>query len=114
MLSFRLPWPPSVNHYYGHNKSGGIRIKDVGRAYRRYVQLTNLSGKTLTGRLDVRVYAYPPDKRKRDLDNILKALLDALQRAGIYKDDNQIDYLSIERCGVVKKGEVIVHIKEIE
>ena len=48
-------------------------------------------------RLIVTIEAYPPDKRKRDLDNILKSLLDALQHAGMYPDDSQIDVLSIAR-----------------
>lgn len=48
-------------------------------------------------RLSLTIDAYPPDRRKRDLDNILKSLLDALQHAGIYSDDSQIDILKISR-----------------
>jgi len=57
-------------------------------------------------RLSVFIEAFPPDKRKRDLDNVLKSLLDALQHAGVYADDCQIDRLSIIRKsplnGIVK------------
>ena len=48
-------------------------------------------------RLSVLINAYPPDRRKRDLDNILKSLLDALQHARVYPDDSQIDRLTIIR-----------------
>ncbi len=44
----------------------------------------------MVGDLMVEIIMYPPDKRKRDMDNIKKALFDALQHAGLYKDDYQI------------------------
>jgi len=56
---------------------------------------------------------YPPDKRKRDLDNICKNLLDSLQKAQIYPDDNQIDLLIIQRKEVVKGGKLHVSISTI-
>jgi crossover junction endodeoxyribonuclease RusA len=43
------------------------------------------------------INVYPPDARKRDLDNLLKCLLDSLQTAKVYEDDSQIDYLLIKR-----------------
>ena len=56
-----------------------------------------------------------PDRRKRDLDNILKALQDSLQAAGVYKDDCQIDLLTVKRCEVdeEKRGFVVVTITAI-
>ena len=44
------------------------------------------------------IEAWMPDKRVRDLDNLLKAPLDALTRAGFWVDDSQIaDCASPER-----------------
>lgn len=57
---------------------------------------------------------YPPDRRKRDIDNVLKALLDALQHAGCYEDDSQLDDLRIVRCEVRKGGSCVVVITPIE
>lgn len=109
-----LPYPPSINHYYGRNRSGGVRIKAAGRAYRFQViilvkQLLK-DHETLTGNLFVSILMYPPDKRRRDIDNVLKALLDALQHAKVYKDDSQIHQLNIAKESPVKNGaiEVIV------
>jgi len=45
----------------------------------------------------VHVALFPPDKRKRDVDNVLKALLDACEHAGCYESDSQIDELHIVR-----------------
>lgn len=68
-----------------------------------------------TERLAVRIQAYPPRHGRRDLDNLLKALLDAMQDAGIYEDDSQIDYLAIERCEVTPPdGLVTVTIRKRE
>jgi hypothetical protein len=44
----------------------------------------------LTGPLELDVLLFPPDHRRRDLDNPLKAILDALEHAGLYADDAQV------------------------
>ena len=46
------------------------------------------------------VAAYMPDLRRRDLDNMFKAPLDALGHAGVYADDSQIHDLRIYRAGI--------------
>ncbi len=83
-----------------------IYVSKEGQIYRTAVMgQTALTKKLHTGRLRVEIEAYPPDRRKRDLDNILKSLLDALTYAGIWEDDSQIDDLRIYRStigGMVK------------
>lgn len=63
--------------------------------------------------LYVEVILYPPDARRRDLDNYMKCLLDALTHAGVWEDDSQIDQLCIFR-GQKKAphGAVLVKISE--
>ncbi|QQS09035.1 MAG: RusA family crossover junction endodeoxyribonuclease [Phycisphaerales bacterium] len=68
----------------------------------------------LNGRLEVRVTVCPPDSRRRDLDNVQKALLDALARGGAYRDDSQIDRLIVERGPVTPSGKVLVELTEIK
>jgi crossover junction endodeoxyribonuclease RusA len=48
------------------------------------------------------------------LDNLGKALLDALAAAGVYEDDSQIDDFRIIRCPVVSGGKVLVVIHLME
>lgn len=56
---------------------------------------------------------YPPDKRKRDIDNGIKPTLDALQKAGVYDDDNQIARLLVTRMVIIPQGQIIVRIKAL-
>ena len=48
-----------------------------------------------TERVKVVIQAHAPDKRRRDLDNVQKALLDSLTYAGVWGDDDQVDDLRI-------------------
>lgn len=101
-MKLELPYPPSVNHYWRHSR-GRHYISDEGKEYRRHVAMLFIGEQdehkhtTFTGRLAVTVTVYPPDKRRRDLDNTQKALLDALAFAGVYEDDSQIDDLRVVR-----------------
>jgi crossover junction endodeoxyribonuclease RusA len=58
-------------------------------------------------RIDVR----PPDRRRRDIDNLVKPVADALVRAGIIEDDSLVDVLSVWRDAPVKGGELRVTIQ---
>ena len=113
-MVIELPWPPSINHYWRHAKNGHY-ISQEGINFRKTVQYLCLPHRGVfdeNSRFAVVIEAFPPDRRKRDLDNVLKSLLDSLQHAGIYKDDNQIDFLSINRNTELLK-KVIVTIKTV-
>lgn len=115
LMEFVLPYPPSINHYW---RRVGPRtlISREGRRFRERVTaiLAELRVQPLTGRLAVRVEVYPPDNRRRDIDNVQKALLDAMQHGGAYADDSQIVRLTIEKCEPVEGGRTIVRIERAE
>ena len=67
----------------------------------------------LTGRLWLVVYVHPRDRREIDIDNRVKALQDALQHAGVYENDSQIDDLHVKRGLIVQGGRMVVTIGEI-
>ncbi len=112
-----LPWPPTTNSYWRSPSAGVVLVSERGRAYRKTVGWTLLEQGTprtpLTGRLAVSIEAKPPDRRVRDLDNLLKSLLDSLAHAQVYIDDSQIDRLTVWRGEVVERGEVIVTVQEL-
>ena len=118
-MTIELPWPPSINHYWQRNRDGSVRVGAPGVRFRmeatqEFTRAYGLHFPPSNVRLSVKIYAHPPDKRRRDLDNTLKAILDSLQCAGAYEDDSQIDDLHIVRKKVVKGGKVRVSIMELE
>jgi Holliday junction resolvase RusA-like endonuclease len=114
MLEFELPYPLSINHYW---RRVGPRtlISREGRRFRDRVIaiLAALHVQPLAGRLDVEVDVFPPDRRRRDIDNVQKALLDALEHGGAYADDSQIVKLSIEKRDPVAGGKTLVRIRKL-
>jgi crossover junction endodeoxyribonuclease RusA len=99
MINVRLPYPPTVNNYYAVVRGRKI-LSAKGRQYKvdAAVELLRQSApRNLTGRLEVLIDLYPPDRRKRDIDGPVKACLDALQDYGLFVDDSQIDDLRIRR-----------------
>ena len=114
-----LPWPPTINTYWRHKITGRLAtvyITQQGKQYRQAVNNLVLEAAMLqryhkaTGPLRVEIEAYPPDRRKRDLDNILKSLLDSLTHAGVWEDDSQIQDLRIYKTSIA--GMVKVRIYE--
>lgn len=114
VLRFELPYPPSVNHYYLHT-SNGIILGTKGKKYRRDVSLLlHRYRQSCSGdkRLAVTINLFPPDNRKRDIDNVLKCLLDSMEHANVYENDNQIDMLTVIRRQRVPNGAVQIWIAE--
>jgi crossover junction endodeoxyribonuclease RusA len=114
MITIALPWPVSINRYL--RRAGKImHTTTEAKQYRRDVgYLCNRLNPFGSKRLRVHISAFPPDNRKRDLDNIQKVLLDALMHSGLFTDDSQIDDLRIVREPVRKNdGTVVVTISEM-
>jgi len=105
---YELPWPPCVNSFKFRRFvpkafRESVRVEVWGRSY----------GEPLTGRLTCLIEAHPPTRRRRDLDNIAKAPLDALVEAGAFLDDSQIDDLRIVRREHGRPGKLVVTIREM-
>ena len=111
-----LPWPPSNNRYYRHNR-GRTHISAEGQAYRdrdaRIIKDSMLDIGLVTP-LKIRIECHMPDRRSRDLDNLQKAAFDALTKSGFWLDDQQVDYYSVKRMPVVKGGRLELTITEME
>jgi len=109
-----LPVAPTINSYYGAR--GNTRyIKPEGQEFRWAVAQAVRAAKMpkLSGRLSVFIRVFPRDKRVQDLDNRCKSTLDALQVAGAFDNDSQIDDLRIVRDLVVPGGRMEVLIGEL-
>ena len=116
IVTLRLPLPPSVNSYW-NNWRGRTILSKQGREYKKtvseYVAEHNVP-KLGGARLCAFITIFARDRRKIDLDNRLKGLLDALQDAGVYDDDNQIDEIRIVRGKIKSGGECVIVISVLE
>lgn len=125
-LRFAMPYPPSTNHYWQHIVLGGkfkksrvmVFLSDAGKKYRKaalaLIQQQHVPREALAGRLAIHITAFPPDRRgKRDLDNLLKGLLDSLTHAQVIRDDGDFDDVQIVRGPVRPGGEMWLEIREV-
>lgn len=115
-----IPYPPSVNKYWrtvyskkvnprtGNKKKSVIKTKESANyIFSVTLLLRSLKLPRITGeRFRLELTIFPPDNKKRDIDNICKAVLDVLQCAGIYQDDFSVYQLYVERKEVRPKGEI--------
>lgn len=105
LVTMKLPIPPSNNTYY-RNFRGRMVLGKPGREYKTTIQeyvTENNIPKFGSSRLHAMITIFPKDRRKFDLDGRLKGLLDSLQDAGVFDDDEQLDQITITR-GVIKSG----------
>ena len=92
--------PPSVNHMYRNGRGGRYKRpevdgwqSDVARRMREEWGKLRL----YTGEVEVRVLFTVNNRRRWDVDNRLKALLDCFEMGGVIKDDTQISGIIAKR-----------------
>ena len=85
-----------MNHYYRH-VGPRVLISRDGRKFRERVVARFRQDHTrgFAGPVELFIELYPPDNRRRDVDNSLKCLLDTFTHAGLYEDDSQICKLTV-------------------
>ena len=91
-------------------------IGKEGKAFKQAVQeyvLVNKVPKFRDRKLKITMVISPRDKRKIDIDNRIKAVLDALQKADVFHDDFQVDHLEMIRGEIIKGGQLLVTIEEV-
>jgi len=101
-IQLTLPWPPSVNSMYRAIPRGKHCQNILSRKGREYkesaliaIACHNLPPGELDGDLQVTLDLYPPDARRRDVDNYSKVVLDVLTEGCVWHDDSQIADLHI-------------------
>ena len=90
-------------------------MSKAGREFKQLVQdyvIEHNTPKFGDKRLSVMMVFRPRSKRICDIDNRIKPVLDALQDAGVYDDDSQVDHLEMTRGLQMKGGGVVVFIGE--
>ncbi len=117
-----IAWPPSVNHIWRKTPAGRIYLTREARIFRADVMSRvavarchgALPKTALAGNLAVAMELYPPDRRRRDVDNYSKAVLDALTHARIWRDDSQIKRQTVTVRESKAGGQVVLTISALE
>ena len=96
-----LPHPPSLNQLYGYDRKAGYRyLKPKQRTYRQAVAAMLPKRRTSANeRYAVYLHFYDGPKRRGrrpDLDNLVKAVFDAMEAAGTIHNDGQVRRIWIE------------------
>lgn len=110
-----LPFPPSMNTYW-RNFRGRTVLSKNGRQFKIAVQdyiIEKNIPKFGDKKLKITMILRPRDKRKIDIDNRIKAVLDSLQDAGVFDDDFQVDHIEMIRGEQIKGGLIRVLIEEL-
>jgi crossover junction endodeoxyribonuclease RusA len=116
MINITIPFPPSVNTYWGFKGSQRF-LTSRAKIFKQAVanEFIREGFEPLgSARLKVEIDLYPPDRRIRDIDNVVKSTLDALCQAGIFDDDGQIDVLIVTRRNVIKWGAAKIILTKLE
>lgn len=117
-ITLTLPYSPSGNTLYPTGGDKKRHISSKGNQYRQNVYGCVLEQqgifKPLSGPLISTIGMYPPDRRKRDLDNTFKALFDALKYSNVFHDDDQIHGILAFKLAKVKPGQCIISLEPAE
>jgi crossover junction endodeoxyribonuclease RusA len=115
-IFIELPFPPSVNNMYGYSKKSVYskshikeyknKVKVVIQKYMRDKSLARLNYPLI-----FRAVAYEPDNRRRDEDNLKKALYDAITYSKLWVDDSLVreSHFYMEKNNTIK-GKVFINI----
>lgn len=120
-LTLTLPMPPTVNHL--HTVARGRKIKSqrardystdvawrIAEHYRTHPNAWRPPGGT---RLRVKARIYPENRRRADIDNYSKALLDSIFACWEDADDSQVDVLTLVREAPSDDPRAVVTIEAI-
>ena len=119
-MRVELPWPdPKLAPNRRNGKHWTVthtaKLSAFGDAATLTMQALRATGyqAPADGPIGLTLTFCPPDRRRRDLDNMLKPMLDALTYVKVWSDDSQIDDLRIIRAPVVAGGRVTVRVEQI-
>jgi len=105
-LCILLPWPPSLNGNWRSVRGRVVKSKTykgwlmrAGWAIQQQKPFVDIMPP-----LSVEIALGPPDRRKRDLDNLIKPILDLCCKHGLMQDDCDVHRLLAYWCRDIDNG----------
>lgn len=117
MINVVMPWPPSTNAIW-RNVGKRTLLSKEARVYRNRAMgellAQGAAHKKIAGRVSVEVTLHPRNAQSFDIDNKLKALLDALTYSRVWLDDGQVDEIVVRRSAEQREGgQAVVTIRDM-
>ena len=115
MLRYTLPYPPSTNGLFfnasrGRAKTGHYRawLKAAGE------EILAQGRSRVRGPVAISILVGRPDKRRRDISNLIKGVEDLLVTMQVIDDDSNVERVSAQWSGEPGSCVVLVHSYERE
>lgn len=111
----QLPYPPSANRLWRNVKGRMVKSAE----YRTWLSAAVASCRgavNVPGPYHLTITATRPDRRRRDIDNLIKPVSDALCAAGVVDDDSAAlsVYAAWRDDAPVKHGALLVSVRAPE
>lgn len=90
-LTYFIPMPPSVNGLFVQVGDRRVKTKPY-KAWRDEAgwMIASQGRRQMKGEVAVLIDVRKPDKRRRDIDNCVKAVLDLLVENGVIEEDSMV------------------------
>jgi len=98
LLKIILPFPPSVNRLWRASKGGKVYRSTKYTDWRNHALwalVGQCKGQKIEGPYVMTLEAVRPDKRRRDLGNLEKAVSDILQSANLIENDHLCEEMTL-------------------
>ena len=102
----------SVNKYYRSWK-GRVLISQDGREFKKEINLLLNNYEKILGKIELHIILYFKDKRKRDVDNYAKVLIDCLKNK-LFEDDDMIYKLCMEKHIGYGENKICIEVNKLE
>jgi len=86
--TFTLPYPVSVNSAFKLHNGARLSKSDKAWCDAAGFELLSQRPQKMTGRVHVSIAFRAPDRRRRDIDSLLKAVLDLCVKHAVIVDDS--------------------------
>ena len=98
MNIFLLPYPPSVNSLWRHTGKRTYRTNKYtswAAEAAEYLSGQDIPSKPIAHPVKIEMAVGRPDRRRRDIDNLVKSVLDIICQNNILEDDHWVHDLNV-------------------